>query len=50
MSKFRRLVAEITDLLDEVAPVRFSREVGEDATAQELLRLFARGVLKWRTL
>ena len=51
MTRFRRLVVILTDLLDAHDPsCRYSREVREDLTARALLDCFARGTLKWRTL
>ena len=51
MSRFRRLVVELTDLLDAtLGAEKYSREVREDLTARVLLECFARGTLKWRTL
>ena len=51
MTRFRKLVIEITNLLDTFdGAAKYSREVREDLTARVLLECFARGVLKWRTL
>ena len=51
VTRFRRLVVEITDFLDTFdGAAKYSREVREDLTAHALLECFARGVLKWRTL
>ena len=51
MSRFRKLVLDVTDLLDALdGGEKYSREVREDLTAQTLLECFAHGTLKWKTL